>query len=60
MNRILSLVQSQAGPWVGLSVVHLGDRDVPNGELTMKIIVDDDDDDDDSVGDDDEAAHQLF
>jgi len=35
MGRILSAVQRQAGPWVGLSVVHLGDRDVPNGELVL-------------------------
>lgn len=30
MHRILRTVQSECGPWVGLSVVHLGDRDVPN------------------------------
>jgi len=30
MNAILAKVQSTCGPWVGLSVVHLGDRDVPN------------------------------
>lgn len=35
MGRILSAVQRQAGPWVGLSVVHLGDRDVPNGEWML-------------------------
>jgi hypothetical protein len=33
MRRILKQVQESVGsPWVGLSVVHLGDRDVPNGE----------------------------
>jgi len=30
MHSILGKVQSQARGWVGLSVVHLGDRDVPN------------------------------
>jgi hypothetical protein len=30
MRRILWDVQRECGPWVGLSVVHLGDRDVPN------------------------------
>lgn len=30
MHQILHKVQSEVGTWVGLSVVHLGDRDVPN------------------------------
>lgn len=31
MRHLLSQVQKDAGaPWVGLSVIHLGDRDVPN------------------------------
>jgi len=31
MRQILTRVQRESGlPWVGLSVVHLGDRDVPN------------------------------
>ena len=30
MRNILNIIQSKVGPWVGLSVVHLGDRDVPN------------------------------
>ena len=38
MSNILHRVQNRCGPWVGLSVVHLGDRDVPNGKL-IKIIM---------------------
>lgn len=30
MNRILAKVQGKFDRWVGLAVVHLGDRDVPN------------------------------
>ena len=30
MERIKRKVQRESGPWVGISVVHLGDRDVPN------------------------------
>jgi len=30
MHRILNRVQNRLNSWVGLSVVHLGDRDVPN------------------------------
>lgn len=30
MQRVLSRVKGQFSRWVGLSVVHLGDRDVPN------------------------------
>ena len=30
MSGILSRIQKKMGGWVGLSVVHLGDRDVPN------------------------------
>ena len=40
MRRILRHVQSAVdGQWVGLSVVHLGDRDVPNGEDTFCLTV---------------------
>ncbi len=30
MHSILADVHAEVGHWVGLSVVHLGDRDVPN------------------------------
>lgn len=32
MQKILRYVQENTTSWVGLSVVHLGDRDVPNGK----------------------------
>ena len=35
MSAILQRVQQQCGAWVGLSVGHLGDRDVPNALMVI-------------------------